>query len=1278
MSRTGKAFRAVTALVLSVVMMVPGFVPFTYTYADDETKTGNAAGNGKVRSLNSILSEKPEEKKYADDSVIVMFKDDVKFSKKRAKKILTAGEEAVEDIEVEEVWTFDKDENDSDDITNVALVSADSMSGNKLVKALEKRSDVKYAERNSVVRMFKVSDDEYSDLQWSMQDEATQEFAPNVGFEWNTKKVTGNEDKIVAVVDTGVDYTHPDLKDNMWKNTHYPKLKGNCGYDFSAGDTDPMDENGHGTHCAGIIGATGNNGIGISGVNQKIKIMALRILDAEGSAMLAHEIAAYNYINDALDLGEPVVAINNSWGGGEPSDIMEELVDIVGEKGAVTVCAAGNEGISLDEYEVFPASIDSNYLISVAASTRAGKLTSFSNYGKEVDVAAPGADILSSVSYDSYLPTIYDDIKQAQVSEKYNDFEDDSNTWGEMSEDTLYIDGVKYSEMAADNKPEVTFSKKDGNVLEDSGKHLEVTLKGLTDGMLVCMPIRYTIEEDRVSDPHLSLTASVDGPEEGGFFGSSLFGVIEESGDKEPTMNDLGYSAFQGSEVYGESDFWRHTDAHVSSYAAPEAGDERQFIVTLYAYAGGDYTIRLDDIGLSKQSVEESEFGKYDIYSGTSMACPYVTGSVALKYAEKDAEAAAGEKTDPLDVIAEVTQMTKLTDPELKTASGGIMNFTKVPEQLAPKIGRVTVDVDADEIKITGVGMDPKGTDLKVEIGESVDKLKTAEIKEKTARYVTVKNDGWINNIETIKVTGFGPKPAVKEGVFLVKGKKEYTEKPDYDGLLEGDAFTTDGKNIYVASSRNKEITRFDTSQKELEPETVGTVDVDAIYKIEKDKKKQYALLFGDDLIYANGFIYNVAEYGAADEKEPTFDDDGWFFSKGKKDLYDDEDYEGEDDVIDGEYSIYSGEKHLLAFKASDTDGQAIDLGALPEELVTSEDYTLAAYNGKIYAIGGHNYAGGDDKMIAGMSMYDPKTGKWTESSMLPALTEPRAKGKALQYQDKLIYTLSEGEKDNKSASEYDIFIFDGKAWTKKVPDKLPERYWVDDDWHDISLVKSGILFTGGAVADYGDTFIYDVSENKFKDTGYNYIEAYDDAQIDAVAIGDTLYGFDRVERSAFTIPVESGFVRITTAATGKGKVTGTGWVAPGNDATVTIKASKNNHIKSIKVGSKSIKVKKNAKSQTVTINQPMTDQKVTATFEKDKQVKVTVKKTGKGKVTGAKKYYVGKNAKITAKAAKGYYIKSFKVGTKNVKIKGKPAKKTYTIKKIKKNTKVKVVFAKK
>ncbi len=222
---------------------------------------------------------------------------------------------------------------------------------------------------------------------------------------------SGNKNVIVAVLDTGVDYTHEDLKDNMYN--------GNAkhGYDF-AGDNDgnndddpmpdtPYDENGHyhGTHVAGIIGAVGNNGKGISGVAQRVSIMALKVFRPNGYGYNSDILEALDYISKKVDNGENIVAVNASFGGsgGSQDDSMDKAIEKLGSQGVVFCAAAGNDSKNIDNDPVYPASYDASNIIAVAATDQNDQLASFSNWGKNsVDIAAPGKNILSAYPENKY------------------------------------------------------------------------------------------------------------------------------------------------------------------------------------------------------------------------------------------------------------------------------------------------------------------------------------------------------------------------------------------------------------------------------------------------------------------------------------------------------------------------------------------------------------------------------------------------------------------------------------------------------------------------------------------------------------------------------------------------------------------------------------------------------------------------------------------------------------------------------------------------------------
>lgn len=198
--------------------------------------------------------------------------------------------------------------------------------------------------------------------------------------------ISQGEEIVVAVIDSGVDYNHPDIKANMWKD-----INGKYGYDFSDNNNDPMDDfspegDGHGTHVAGTIAAVGNNEIGVIGVAPKVKIMALKIFPN------AFDSVAAKALRYAVDHGAKV--LNNSWGptNRRPSNpVVENALNYVYEKGAIAVFAAGNSGDDTKYYS--PANYEKT--IAVSAVSKNDKRGGFSNYGEVVEVAAPGVDILS-------------------------------------------------------------------------------------------------------------------------------------------------------------------------------------------------------------------------------------------------------------------------------------------------------------------------------------------------------------------------------------------------------------------------------------------------------------------------------------------------------------------------------------------------------------------------------------------------------------------------------------------------------------------------------------------------------------------------------------------------------------------------------------------------------------------------------------------------------------------------------------------------------------------
>ena len=219
-------------------------------------------------------------------------------------------------------------------------------------------------------------------------------------------KTKGSEKVVVAVLDSGVDYTHPDLMENIWfrpsnineyVDDHLGTVNDLRGFSGVDDMSDPMDDNGHGTHCAGIIGAEGDNAMGIAGVNWKVQIMPLKFIGAGGSGTTRDAIEAINYVIDRKRAGVNVRIISASWGSTQKSKALEDAIRKAGEEGILFIAASGNASANADKSPHYPASYDLPNIISVAALNRLDELASFSNYGaKRVHVAAPGVDILST------------------------------------------------------------------------------------------------------------------------------------------------------------------------------------------------------------------------------------------------------------------------------------------------------------------------------------------------------------------------------------------------------------------------------------------------------------------------------------------------------------------------------------------------------------------------------------------------------------------------------------------------------------------------------------------------------------------------------------------------------------------------------------------------------------------------------------------------------------------------------------------------------------------
>ena len=322
-----------------------------------------------------------------------------------------------------------------DNLVLVRVSGEKSLSG--VISELSQNQEVEYAEPNFIYSIVKpVEELTLNSLMAPLQYRSN--FTPNdpkYGELWGLKN-TGNNDPSgaqgvagadisaeqawaitkgdrairIAVIDTGVEYNHPDLADNMWVNTAEKNGQPNVdddnngyvddiyGYDFANDDADPTDGHSHGTHCAGTIGAVHNNNEGVAGVMGDVSLVAIKFLSDGGSGSTANAIRAIDY---ATSLNVDVMS--NSWGGGGRSEALKEAIQRASDKGILFAAAAGNSSSNNDSRPHYPSNYATPNMISVAAHTSADILASFSSYGRNtVHIAAPGHKITSCVKNGSY------------------------------------------------------------------------------------------------------------------------------------------------------------------------------------------------------------------------------------------------------------------------------------------------------------------------------------------------------------------------------------------------------------------------------------------------------------------------------------------------------------------------------------------------------------------------------------------------------------------------------------------------------------------------------------------------------------------------------------------------------------------------------------------------------------------------------------------------------------------------------------------------------------
>ncbi len=296
------------------------------------------------------------------------------------------------------------------------------LSTQELLQTLQANPDVEFAEPNYVLRIADEPNDPSFPLLWGLLNtgQTIGSFTGIPGADISAVEAwqvtTGSRDSVVAIIDTGIDYNHPDLAANVWSAPREFSVNlggvvitcaaGTHGFNATNNTCNPFDDNNHGSHVAGTIGAVGNNGIGVTGVNWTASMMGLKFLTAAGTGTMADVIKAMEFaIQAKAELGEDanIRVLNNSWGGGGFSQALRSQVDATNAHDMLFVAAAGNNSFNNDIFPFYPASYGTENIVSVAATTNQDQLASFSNFGgASVHLGAPGHNILSTVPNNQY------------------------------------------------------------------------------------------------------------------------------------------------------------------------------------------------------------------------------------------------------------------------------------------------------------------------------------------------------------------------------------------------------------------------------------------------------------------------------------------------------------------------------------------------------------------------------------------------------------------------------------------------------------------------------------------------------------------------------------------------------------------------------------------------------------------------------------------------------------------------------------------------------------
>ncbi len=1061
--------------------------------------------------LNIIGDENEKEKKtdYVDGEVVIMYYDtgaksksvENRFDKLYAIEDTCVFENAAKNSGVSKKSSVKKD-------LKISLVKSEKLSTEELIADLKNDSDIVYAEPNYRVYENSFEADDYTKFQWPLDNRGQNGGMVGADINYDSEQIAieanPDEEKVVALIDSGLDIDNKEFEGRIWENPFPTEvLPGKHGYDFYRKSDVIKDIKGHGTHCGGIIAASIKDNMGIVGVanDKNVKIMPI----VSFSKNQYYIIEAYNYIYQAMQLGVNVVAVNNSWGIDHESDIFREIIELVGQKGALSVCAAGNDSSDNESYHHYPSDFDSDYIISVAASDSNDEPAYFTNYGAEsVDIAAPGQNVLSTVSYNNFCPELYNNVQIENLTSIYYSYDEGNPV--QIIDENGYI--VSRDEL---KKGDIPYGLKTTDTVSiDVGLDNDNTFGYKEENK----SLAFKFENTKASEDNYIYFPFTVGESEEDIFSSFNFKVRTE-GVNDYVDVDIYITEIDESGIilkkncdyvcgYRCDEKRKDTWINIKEKILYESTENKNMALVLELTTSDDTDceIYIDSFGISKENVDETEFGKYDWMSGTSMAAPHVAGAVAVL-------ASVYPDKTPLELKKILLGSVRKNDSwKGKLVSEGILDLSNIAKK---QMYIESIDINNDnQLVIKGMNL----TGAKI-----ICNKKELNPASSSDSLVIVKGcSGYINirlEIEAVKGN-----EKVSKTKIITKGKPydySYTNYDDDDCPYHEDVYS-DGEKLFSYYN--------------------GNIYFGSVPNDPKDMITWYCMRERE----------NLEQLGLTKEE---IENSNLNIVRDKYTCY-------SNNVIFAR-PIDSEGKRLLLYGYNYVDGVYFKIGEL-NSTFDDEDYRnikVFVYDGSIYCV---DFINKQEWKVEGDVKAENADTKLVLSDDLNLQSFPDdynpGLGRVYQIDERLIFEMKDEANGSLKSNMYHC-IFENGEWKKSCAKLEP----LAEDTYQCVPVKEGLMYLGARVKGLGDTFIYDVETDSYKSTGYKL--GYDEIS-GKYAVGSGFGVKDRVyfmgECYSATIykyiNVEPAFVKVEVPEVIGASVYGPGYYAPGDLVTLRFQLS--------------------------------------------------------------------------------------------------------------------------